>query len=322
MPQLRLLSPVNSIDSARVLVRLGTDEIYVGLDEPLKDGVFNFSGRPSTAAANMVKRVNPTFEELKKIVELCHQSGVQVNFAANTFMMADDPDGGKRFQQLYLDYVKRGLDAGVDAVIVGEITNMMAIRDVGIEAPMHASSFLSAWNPGSLGLLRELGCMRVCLPYQMTLSDLIALTAIEGLEYEFFGQFSCSNLVGQCRMMHNAAPGKPIPMPCRNTFNLSGGIIAENMPFLDAGLDCALCSLPELMKLNVHAIKTTGRDISLQLIAAVTKLYRDCIDIVTAGGRREEILQVIARAGDWQNQFCKKNRCSYLQPNRIENTYI
>lgn len=311
MAKLKILSPANSMGGVRTLARAGTDEIYIGLDEPVA-GAFNFSGRFTSIAAGTVQQVNPNEQELRDVVQFAHDHGVQVNFASNSYWMMDDPDGGTKFRDLFLAYAEKGVKAGVDALIVGDVTNILALRERGVEIELHGSSFLTCWNVGFIRFLKEIGCRRVCFPYQMTLADYEMLTREEGMDYEFFGQFACSNIVGQCRMVHSLGPDLPVPLPCRNRYSLEGGMASEApIPFLDSGQTCAICALPDLMKLNLHVIKTTGRDLNPQLVAMVTLMYRKCIDAVAEGASREDLLKIVAATPSWKGLFCNEGRCEY-----------
>lgn len=321
MAKLRLLSPANSLNSVRVLARAGTDEIYIGLDEPVPGG-FNFSGRIAPVKTAEVSKINPNERELQEVVKFAHDHGVQVNLASNNYSMMDDPDGGGKFRDMYFRYVEKGIKAGVDAIIVGDISNIIAVRERGITKEIHASSFLSCQSIGFIRFLKELGCQRVCFPYQMKLSDYEVLSKEPGMEYEVFGHFSCSNLVGQCRMMHSIGPNMPVPLPCRNFYCARGGAeTSEPVRFLDSGQDCAVCSLPDLVKLNLHVIKTTGRDVNIQIISMVTMIYRKCIDAAVAGAPREELQKIARSSPMWQDLFCKEGRCEY-RGLAVEKSYI
>lgn len=321
MPKPNLLCPVNTIESAKAHIRMGADEVYVGLllVSPFE---YSFSGRANGSSV----KVNPEFSELKDIVSLCKDNGVTVNFAANKPFITNDYDGGTRGFSLFCEYVSRGLEAGADNLIIGSIQNIRLLESQGISAPIHCSVFNGAFNEEHVRILAENGSVRrVVLPYNILLSEIADLVAkFPDVEFEVFGHLGCSNLNAQCRLIHNFGEKEYLGLPCRNRYRVSeNGSYQQSCAFMDTGLDCSICSVGILSGLGVHTLKIVGRDIDYRFVAGITKMYRQAIDMYAEGKEPREVREsVLRQIPQYEKVFCAPQRCKYKASQNLYAYYV
>lgn len=316
-----LLCPVNTYDSAKAQVKLGADEIYVGL--LMKDDFdYTFSGRTNRPDF----KTNPEYEELKDIVNLCKDKGVPVNFAANKPFLTNDADGGTTVLKRFEKYVQNGLDLGVDNFIIGSLQNIRFLQDNGFKAPIHTSVFNSVFNQEHVRYLSDIpNVIRVVLPQSISREELGALTEkFPDIEFEVFAHFGCSNLNAQCRLIHNFGEKEYLGLPCRNPYEVyhSGKSLGIST-FMDTGMDCSICSIGDLTKLKVHTLKLVGRTFDYRFSAGITKIYREAIDMYCNGSSVSDVQQnTYKRIPIFKDKFCSKNRCKYKESQPLYNYFI
>jgi len=308
---MNLMAPADSFETARGVIDSGADEIYLGLDD--RNFVnLNLSGRGR--GCNV-----PTRKELVEIIEFAHDRGVLVDYAVNTPFLSDE------LEEIFISHVMAGVDAGVDALIVGEPGAMQLVGEMDTGLPVHASVLLNTFNIGQIELLKSLGASKIVLPFKMALDEIRALSKA-GVDLEIFGQFGCSNINGTCHLIHSAGESINLGIPCRANY-LVGGMVQQVKqvhyvhPILDAGTDCSLCSIPDLLEIGVSALKIVGRGMNPEMMREIVRIYRACIDLALDGSGAGEIRDyALAEEPIWQ-LLCEQKRCKYLKTN-ISDSYV
>ena len=291
---MNLMAPADSFETALRVIDAGADEIYLGLENQNFVNL-NLSGRGR--GCNV-----PTLSELEKIIDFAHKNRVLVDYAVNTPFLSDELD------EMFIAHVMAGVEAGVDALIIGELGAMQLIRELGIKLPVHASVLLNTFNIGQIELLKSLGASKVVLPFKMELDE-IRMLAENGVDLEIFGQFGCSNINGTCHLIHSAGESINLGLPCRANY-LVGGMVH---PILDAGTDCSLCSIPDLIEIGVSALKIVGRGMNPEMIQAIVQIYRKCIDLALAGSNSSAIRDYALEKEPFWQLLCEQKRCKYLK---------
>lgn len=308
---MKLKVPVNSYEAAVKQIEAGADEIYMGLE----DSHFNrmsYSARAQIASSGV--HSNLTEEDFLKSVQFAHSRNVTVNFTANCQHITKSE--GDFYRKNFLEYVRRGISLGADALIVADIGNLIALRKNGIDTPVIAGSYLNCFNSETVDLLKELGVFRICIPDQVTLNEIKSLKENTSLEIEIFVGYGCSNLAGMCRFYHNSGESIHVGVPCRARFIRNGG---EPVNILDACPDCAICSIPKLYDLGIDSLKLIGREMNFEEIVNITKMYKSAIQLYAEDGRfdRKEIISSISW---WEEEICCE-RCKY-EDTRLLRSYI
>jgi len=306
----RIKAPVNSYESCKLQIKAGAGEIYVGyLSDRIKK--LSFSGRGKESYNKTKTHVN--YDEFKKIVKLAHEHGVIVEFAANMPMIGDDPDGGTKFQEYFLEYIQGAILAGVDRLIVGDLGNIIYLRKKGIKLPITASVFLATINSEQGLLLKDLGVDKLCLPHHLTFDEIKSIKEVTGLDVEIFAHFGCSFIESTCSLYHHANEEINFGLPCRGIYYLDK--TDESTTILDTGEDCALCALPEIIDAGVTSIKIVGREMDYKLTSTITFIYNYALSSLERGEKMDNIMSHIKERFDfdfWEKGFCDTERCKYI----------
>src|SRR5215470_2323752 len=194
----KIISPIKSVDGARRVSAAGADELYVGVRlQGLK--FMSYSGRKASCCLN-------NYDELAESCELAHAHGTKVNLTANLPFMTD------LLKSVVKKYIKRSVEAGVDALIVADMGTVLLIREMGVDLPIYASSYFVARNLESIYFLQKLGVTRLISSPDSTLEEIKDLVEISPMEVEAFvhGE-GCSNVGGNCYLLHSQRPKKYAP---------------------------------------------------------------------------------------------------------------
>lgn len=290
------MAPAESFETAVNVIEAGADEIYLGLETP---GFINLNLSGRGRSCNVKDAA-----ELKDIVDYAHTNGVQVDYTVNTPFMADS------IEDDYVRHVLRGVDAGVDALIVGEFGALVLLHEMDTGLPIHASVLLNNFNQGQIRMLAGMGVANVVLPFKITVEEIRELTGL-GVELEVFGQFGCSNINGTCHLIHSADEAVQLGLPCRANYRVStdGRLHA----ILDAGTDCSLCSLGQLMDAGVTAVKIVGRCMNPEMIRTIIQIYRTGIDMAMNGTSPAGIKAWVLEEIPLWMILCEQGRCKYLR---------
>lgn len=312
---MKVMSPVSSLNTARMQILAGADEIYVGLDYDTFQNV-SFSGRGRFN--NKGKKVSPCLDELKEIIILAHEHNVIVNFAANTSHMSQSKDN--RIEEDYQAYVRAGIEAGVDQIIVGDMGNLLLLNEMKVNKPIVASVFLATFNTEAIQFWKTLGVTRVVLPHHVSLEEIKMIKENVDIEIEIFAGVGCSNIDGSCCFLHNCGENCDLGIPCKAGYQLDNGMIVSA---LDSTLDCLLCNLKDLYEIGIDVIKIIGRDQDAAFTSAMTRIHKDFIEKIRneKALEFEEIHNSLRQIPWWIEEFCKKNKCKFKR-NHITKSFI
>jgi len=259
------------------VVDAGADEIYCAVQiSSIKDFVL-YRG-PSSEI--------PSYDDLSKLVRYAHDRGVEIPLVVNWPFMADIIEKPIR------DHIRRCVDCGVDALIVGDVGILSIIREMDVGLPLYASTYFMSMNAAAVRFLEKLGFERVILERHMTTEEVgrIARSSKAGIEVLIHGG-GCSNINGSCYLFHYTFPGLTEAQgrshkstPCALPFNLRNvadpSETYEDTTVMDAFEYCSICRLPELMGAGVVGFKIEGRTGSIWYQESTTKVYRELIDLV------------------------------------------
>jgi collagenase-like PrtC family protease len=309
MNKLLIKAPVNSLESARMQIQAGADEIYLSyLSDAIKN--LSFSGRGKASYHKIQTQMS--YQEFIQIIELSHKHGVKVDLAANVPMSGNDPDGGHTFHNNYKKYVEEAIAAGIDGVIVGDMGNLLLLQDICERVEITASVFWGTLNIPQIQMLEQLKVKKVCLPHHFSIEEIKEFVKNTNMKIEVFGHFGCSFIESTCSLYHHASETIDFGIPCRAKYRLSG--TDETMNILDMGEDCSLCKLPEIIEAGVSSIKMIGRELDYKLSSTITYVYRYAIDEIQKGKNIEQVLKDLEAKIDfsfWKSHFCESQRCKF-----------
>lgn len=251
-----LLAPAGRPDALRAAVQNGADAVYIGEK--------SFSARKNA--------VNFTWDEIRSAAAYCHVRGVKLHLALNTLVSDDELHS---IEKSAICAAKNG----VDAVIVQDLGAAEVIHAVCPELPMHASTQLTAYSEADVNYLYSRGFSRVVLSRELSCEEISEISKNTDAELEAFVHGAlCICFSGRC-LMSSFIGGRSgnrgmCAQPCRRKYS-SGGRTGF---FLSPRDLCLANRLEDMRNAGVTSFKIEGRMKSPEYVAAVTNVYRRCID--------------------------------------------
>jgi putative protease len=270
-----LLSPARDFAALNSAVKNGADSVYIG-----------------TEGCNMrAHAANFKLEDLKRAVDICHESDVKLYICTNTIMKEDEMEHLKGVMPVIRD-------SGADAVIVSDLGVLKVAREHGV--PVHMSVQANLSNTESLQLLEELGVERAILSRELSLDDIKRIRSGTGMEIETFVHGAmCMAVSGRCflssHLYNKSANCGECIQPCRKRWKLlsedgeelsmevSEGSVPDTTSILSPRDLCMVGHVPELVESGIDAFKIEGRARPADYVATVTKVYREAIDTYNSG---------------------------------------
>lgn len=291
MRKMELLAPAGGPEQLGMALHFGADAVYLaGRRWGMRSASANFGD-----------------DELAAAVARAHAAGARVHVTVNAMATDTDIDELPAYLRL-LD------EAGVDAVIVGDLGVMALARAHAPHVELHVSTQASCMNSAAAEQYLRLGARRVVLAREMTLTQIAELrrrTSAE-LELEVFAHGSmCMAVSGRCLLSSEMTGGRraatfgDCAQPCRWEW----GLVERRTPGRELGLECGggwshlmsaddLCMvehLDELAAAGVDSIKVEGRAKGAYYAAAVTNAYRHVLDGDDPAAWRRELDMVSHR---------------------------
>lgn len=272
-----LLAPAGGTEQLRAALRFGADAVYGGMKHY---GLRAFAG-------------NFDAQELAQAVELCHRQGKKFYVTMNIFPFDDQLPG-------FVEAARQAWEIGVDAAIVSDLGAICTLREQVPGLALHVSTQASTVNAPSVRHYRDLGCRRVILAREMSLSRLAALGAAVGADMEletFVHGASCVAWSGRC-LLSAALTGRSgnqgaCAQPCRWEYAVMekkrpGEYLPvcedENGSYLFSARDLNLMPLlPQLTAAGISSLKIEGRMKTEYYVATVVSAYRRALDALAQG---------------------------------------
>lgn len=272
-----LLAPAGGMEQLRAALRFGADAVYGGMKHY---GLRAFAG-------------NFDAQELAQAVELCHRQGKKFYVTMNIFPFDDQLPG-------FVEAARQAWEIGVDAAIVSDLGAICTLREQVPGLALHVSTQASTVNAPSVRHYRDLGCRRVILAREMSLSRLAALGAAVGGDMEletFVHGASCVAWSGRC-LLSAALTGRSgnqgaCAQPCRWEYAVMekkrpGEYLPvcedENGSYLFSARDLNLMPLlPQLTAAGISSLKIEGRMKTEYYVATVVAAYRRALDALAQG---------------------------------------
>ena len=263
-----LMSPAGYWPQLQAAIESGADAVYFGLK--------HFSARA---------KVGFTLEELPEAMETLHARGVKGFVTFNTLVFDHE------VEQAELAIMNMA-SAGVDAVIVQDVGMTKLIKQIAPELEIHGSTQMSITSAQGAELAGSLGCSRVVLGRELSLSDIRKIADSTEIELEAFVHGAlCVSYSGQCFSSEawggrSANRGK-CAQACRLSYDLIVDGEARDLGayryLISPGDLCAIEQIPELIDIGISCVKIEGRYKDAAYVAMTTRSYREAIDLAWAG---------------------------------------
>ncbi|NQV18224.1 MAG: U32 family peptidase [Armatimonadetes bacterium] len=264
-----LLLPVGTTESFYAAIEGGAEAVYLGLRK------FNARGR----AANF------TINQLQSILKESEKKKIKVFFTLNTLIKNSElPE--------LLDTLFILSQTTISAIIIQDWGVFYLIKKYFPKLKIHASTQMKTHNSICADYLYEKEFERIIMARELTFSELKKISRKTGIELEIFAHGAlCYSFSGVClfsSFLGGMSANRGLcRQPCRRIYHSS-----EKSGYFFSLKDLQLIEiLPEIMKLNIKAIKIEGRMRSAEYVYQVARAYRMVIDDPNRIEEAKEILK-------------------------------
>lgn len=280
---IELLSPAGDEEKMRVAFNYGADAVY-------------FGGQNYSLRAN-AKNFNN--EEIKNAVILAHGLNKKVYVTVNIIFHDEDFEGLEEYLK-YLD------GAGVDAIIVSDISVMNLWKKLNLKMELHVSTQASTLNKETALFYKNLGATRVVLAREALKDNIKEIKEYTGLELEaFIHGAMCTSISGRC-IMSNYVTNRDAnrggcAQICRWCFQNSE---ASDIQICPKDLNM-IPNIKEMIDVGINSFKIEGRMRGIYYLATVILSYRRIIEHILNNTLTPEIsnyyLSVLNRCANRQS---------------------
>lgn len=308
-----LFAPANTIDEAREVIRLGADGIYIG-------GVTTiYSNYPLKGSNWSIGENRISINEFNKLVDECKKENIHIQYNAYTDCFSDDilkenPD----FERNFKDYIKIGISAGVDSIVLDDLSTILKVYEMDSTTELWASYLFDTINTDQIDFFRDLNISTVELSPQLQLKEIKELNAYASVKTSLIGHLGCAAFEGACYLDHFTCLDDelvPIGLPCKARFKLGSNKEEKRSGnILDFTSSCSICNLIHLR--NMDYLKITGRHIDFNLIKRWIEVYRYALNQINNNfeiNRETLKWEVLEKFPDWK-LWCRLNKikgCMY-----------
>jgi collagenase-like PrtC family protease len=243
-----LLVPVNkkTLDCA---LNNGADAVYFGV------GHFNARRRAT----------NFELADLKSTVIKCHEKGVRAYLTLNILVKNSEISS-------FFNVIKKAYSAGIDAIIIQEVSFVESIRKNFPGLEIHLSTQAAIYDAEQLNVISKVD--RVILPRELSLEQIEAISKVVPVEVFVHGAL-CFAYSGKCLMSSFSGTERSgnrgmCAQPCRREYNEKYLLSMKDLMLVK--------QLKVLAKLGVVSFKIEGRLRSPQYVSEATRVYRKAID--------------------------------------------
>ncbi|MDA7902432.1 U32 family peptidase [Mariniblastus sp.] len=261
---MELMSPAGYWPELQTAIEAGADAVYFGLK--------HFSARGKVGFA---------LEALPEVVETLHARGVKAFVTFNTLVFEHEFETAETA-------ILAMAAAGVDAVIVQDLGIASLIHQIAPELIIHGSTQMSITSAQGAELAKSVGCRRVVLGRELSLSDIKTIAKATDIELEVFVHGAlCVSYSGQCFSSEawggrSANRGK-CAQACRFSYDLIVDGEERDLGafryLLSPGDLFALDQIPELLEIGISCVKIEGRYKDSEYVGLTTQAYREAIDL-------------------------------------------
>lgn len=276
MKKIEVLAPAGNLEKLYIAYLYGADAVYVGgKDFSLRSKAGNFD-----------------LDELQKARRISTDLGKKLYIALNIFPHNSDLEN-------IIVYLEKLNEIRVDAMIISDPGIIYLAKKYAPDTPIHLSTQSNTLNWAGCQFWKEQGLERVVLGREVSLNEISEINKKTDIELEAFVHGAmCMAYSGRCMlsmyMTGKSANSGSCTHPCRwEYYVVEKQRDDQFMPieedergtYIFNSKD--LCMLPYLERFiesGVTSLKIEGRMKSIHYVATVTKVYREAVDIIEAGG--------------------------------------
>ncbi|MFJ7679240.1 peptidase U32 family protein [Peribacillus sp. NPDC097198] len=263
-----LVTPINIAHLAE-LIEAGADAFVIG------------EQRYALRLAGEFTRV-----DVKKAIEMAHTAGKKVYVSMNAIFHNDKVDELE-------DYIAFLQEAGADRIIYGDPAVLMAVRAVAPDMPLHWNTEMTVTNWYTCNYWGKRGAVRAVAAREISLDEIIEMKehAEVEIEVQVHGMtcmFQSKRTLlgnyfeyqGKALKVGNRTEQKNMFLHDTERENKYPIYEDENGTHIMSPNDmCMIDELQELMEAEMDSLKIDGVLKTSEYIVAVTRLYREAIDL-------------------------------------------
>jgi len=269
MKKIELLSPAGDLSRLKIALLYGADAVYIG-------------GRDYSLRANAT---NFSHEEIKEACDFAHNLGKKVYQTVNIVFHNEDIDG------IY-DYLKKSVDAGIDAFIVSDpfIINYIVKNFPNVE--VHVSTQNSTTNIETVKFFKKEGVKRVVPARELSREEIKELCDT-GVDIEVFIHGAmCTFYSGRCTLSNYVTNRDSNRGGCAQVCRFAFDIDNNDTKFTMATKDLNMARyIKDMIDIGVTSLKVEGRMRSHYYLATVMSSYRKIIDACYDNKLTEEFIE-------------------------------
>ena len=268
-----LMSPAGGWPQLKAAIEAGADAVYFGLN--------HFSARA---------KVGFDVAELAEVMRTLHQRSVKGFVTFNTLVFDHEIDEAtKAIEQIAA--------AKVDAIIVQDVGIAKLANRIAPDLDIHGSTQMSVTSAQGVELAASLGCSRVVLGRELSLTDMRKIASQTDVELECFVHGAlCVSYSGQCFSSEAWGGRSANRGKCAQACRLSYDLIVDGEQrdlgphryLLSPGDLYAIEQIPELIDIGIACLKIEGRYKDEGYVAMTTRAYREAIDLAMLGVPNED----------------------------------
>lgn len=258
---MKILSPAGNLESLKVAVFNGADEVYLGIN--------SFNARNNIDGFDM--------ESLKQAVIFAHIYNVKVNLAINILFTDDELKSA-------LKTVVDSFNLGVDSFIIQDLGLAYLVHKYYPQIEIHASTQMALHNLEGIQNLKDFGFKRFVLARETPLDEIKRIRQNITEEIEYFVQGAlCVCFSGNCYLssyLFNASGNRgKCKQLCRLPYSLQkDGKTLKHGYLLSAKDFCMIDRLDDLKNSGVDVLKIEGRARRPFYVGVATKQYFNALN--------------------------------------------
>lgn len=256
---IEILAPAGGYDAFVSAINNGADAVYIG-------------GKSFSARKNAV---NFSDKEIINAVKYAHLRGAKVYITLNTLLKDSEIKDASEF-------VKFCDNAGVDALIIQDLSVLAMIKNMNVNLAPHASTQMTVMNTEGVKICEKMGYTRVVLARELSFDDIKNISEKTNCELEVFVHGAlCVCCSGQCLLSSviGARSGNrgDCAQPCRLWYNLidyDGKKVFKTPKYLISLKDlCLVDEVGKFKEIGVKSLKIEGRMKSKEYVSLASNAY-------------------------------------------------
>ena len=258
--RIELLSPAKDVEVGIAAINHGADAVYIG--------------GPAFGAR---EKAGNNIADIERLCRHAALFDAKVYVTLNTLLYDSELEQARR---IALDC----WDAGVDALIVQD----MALLQMGLPIPLHASTQCDNLTVEKVRFLESVGFSQVVLGRELSIDQIREIRRQTTVPLEFFVHGAlCVSHSGQCYLSHyignRSANRGACAQPCRLPWDLldeSGRVLVKGKHLLCLKDLNNSAHLEELLDAGITSFKIEGRLKDADYVKNVTAYYRQQLDAI------------------------------------------